>query len=334
MKTLSSPFVLLGICGVLGLSACAAPDLEAPLSEFSTATKSAQESLLAIDAQVATNYRDVLVDKIIGNKLSAKFVENDCQLYSTRCRLDFDYRGNDVISPDVKPPLTNLTRLMRTVHAYASSLEAIAKADTAAKVEAEVNAVVGSIQNISKVTAEAENQASLGKGDNSERKDEGIDISEYATPVGLLVNWLVGEYVAHAKLNALQRATRNSKSIIETAAHKFQKAAEFAVAEPNRKLVNDISSSKDTFNGDKTQANLSRLEDAARKYDRILIVNAPSVFENMVQAHNALVDKIHGGNESWGSVMAQLQNFSQKASELVGVLESLAEVSNNSETGG
>ena len=335
MKTHSSPFVLLGICGALGLSACAVPDLEAPLSEFSTATKTAQESLLAIDAQVATNYRDVLVDEVIANKYSVKFVgKNDCQTYSPRCRIKFISKDDEEVSLDVKPPLSNLAKLMRTVRAYASSLEAIARADTAAKVEAEVNAVIGSIRNISKATSEAENQTSLDKGDSNKTEDRDIDISEYATPLGLLVNWLVGEYVAHAKLDALRRATKDAKGVIKEAAEEFGKAAKLAVAEPNKKLVIEISSLKDKYNDDKSKANLSKLTDAARKYNLILVVDAPNVFESMVQAHNALVDKIQDGSGSWGSVMAQLQNFGEKASELEEILQSLAEVSSGKKTGG
>ena len=317
MKTHKLSLRFVGMCAGLVLSACTVPDLKHPITEFADATKNTETALVALNEEVTAAYSEILKQQVLDRKRFIKSAEGECMTGSKRCRLittDLDDNNEQYLKPDAA--LQKMIELMSAIRAYADGLAAIVGADTAGRVETQVNAAVGSVQNLSKTVKD------LG----GENKTSSVDLSEYATPAGQFVNWFIGQYVANIKLAGLKHATKNSKPVVAAAAHVFSDAARAASFIPKTELAAAIKVRKDALGDNLTEANLMKLIDSAKTYDQFLIAKPVGVFNGMVQAHNVLVDKLQGQNISSVVVISRIKEFAAEAETLSKVLKAFSDI--------
>jgi len=322
MKTHKLSLRFVGMCAGLVLSACTVPDLKHPITEFADATKNAETALVALNKEVTAAYGEILKQQVLDEKRFIKFADGECLTGSKRCRLVIISSDNksQYLKPD--PPLQKMIELMGAIRAYADGLAAIVGADTAEKIETQVNAAVGSVQTLSKTV----------KDFGGKDKTNSVDLSEYATPAGQFVNWFVGQYVAKIKLAGLKRATKDSKPVVAAAASMFGKAAREASIVSKAKLATATKYNKDILDDKLTEANLMKLIDSAKTYDQFLVAKSVGTFNGMVQAHDVLVDKLQGQNISLVMVISRVKEFAAEAKTLSKVLTAFSDIGKDQKT--
>jgi hypothetical protein len=204
-----------------------------------------------------------------------------------------------------------MVALMGSISAYANNLVALVSADTAAAVTTNVNATIGSIENLADTVEKA------GGAKTS------VDLSAYATPAGEAVAWIVGQYVASVKRDGLRRATRDAQPVIAAAAAVFEKAAEEAAQVPRATLSGAVSEQLTAFQDSRTEANLERLIQSAGQFNQFLEAKPASVFARMSAAHEALTRQLQG-NASLAEAIARIEAFASEAQRLAEIAKSLA----------
>jgi len=296
------------LSALIVVSACAVPDLEKPLADFSAATEDAETALVTLNDEVTSAYGDLLKQKVLDRKDLVVSPSRDCLSDSERCRLILAGDGRE-LSPD--PALSEMILLMGSIREYAAGLAAIATADTVDKIETQVNATVASVLQLAK-TLDA-----LGQEDQTKL----VDMAEYATPTGQFVNWFAGQYIAQAKLSGLKRATTNAKDIVGESAKIFGEAGNVAAITIRSEMAKTVGERKDALDDKLTAANLEKLMDSAIAYDRFLIAKPSTVFSQMVLAHDTLVDRLQGADTSLTQAIAQIQLFAAEAKTLSNILK-------------
>jgi hypothetical protein len=307
------------LSALIVVSACAVPDLEKPLADFSAATEDAEVALVTLNDEVTSAYGDLLKQKVLDGKALVVFPSGECLSDSERCQLVLAGDGG-ALSPD--PALSEMILLMGSIRGYAAGLAAIATADTVDKVETQVNATVASVLQLAK-TLDA-----LGQEDQTKL----VDMAEYATPTGQFVNWFAGQYIAQAKLSGLKRATTNAKDIVAESANIFGEAGNIAATAIRSEMAKTVGERKNALDDKLTEANLEKLIDSALAYDRFLIAKPSNVFRQMVVAHNALVDRLQGEDMSLAQAIAQIQLFAAEAKILSNILKDFKAIAEAQDT--
>jgi hypothetical protein len=206
-----------------------------------------------------------------------------------------------------------MVAVMGDINAYAQHLAALVADDSAEKAAADVNAALGSVEALANTVAKAD-----GKGKEKEA------IPSFATPVGSAVNWLIGQYANHVKLEGLKVATTEAKRVIERAAAMFKVAAIFGSDPQRAELTKSFRAEIDKYQDDPSEASLNAAVDAAKLYDDFLQSQPGETFEQMGKAHSALADALQNPTASWPQVIAQVLNFAAQAEELAKIAQSLA----------
>jgi hypothetical protein len=217
-RSVSARLVLIAGC-ILVVAACSATDYSKPIKTFSDATASADSALADLNKTATAEYTDFLSRRARTDlRLAVKGKDGECELGSTRCRIALvdpnDPSKEQTFPPD--PLLGNMVAVMGDINAYAQNLAALVADDSAEKAATDVNAALGSVEALANTIAKAE-----GKDKKKET------VPSFATPVGSAVNWLIGQYVNHVKLEGLRVATKQAKPVIERAAEIFKSAAIF-----------------------------------------------------------------------------------------------------------
>jgi hypothetical protein len=306
--------LVVAIC--ITFSACSVADYEKPIGDFAEATTAATAALDTLDQQITTEYIAALKAQVLANKKIVNFDDGDCQVESKRCRLV----ATDVSSNESQPltpedTIGRLTALMNSIQAYARNLDAVVRADTAAKVAMHANSALGSINNLS---------ATVEKfGGN-----QGVAVSDYTTPAGKLVNWAVGQYVAKVKLDALGQATQQAQPVIERASGIFETAARLMTVPPRSKLSNAVDNSFQAFDTAHDEGSLNNLIVKAKAYDRFLQAKPSSVFVRLREAHGALAAKLQDDGLSLSSVSGKIGAYVAEAKTLLKIVRELRDAGN------
>lgn len=303
-------------------TACSVANYNEPIANFASATKQAEEALVALDKQVTDAYADLQKAHAISGKKFVKAVSKDCLSNSDRCRLILIARGKGeiLLSPD--PALQKTIAVMGAIRGYAESLTAILNADTAEKVKTNVNITLGKVQNITETIAKQRGAtASLA------------NVSEFTTQAGKVVNWLVGQYVAKVKLDGLKRATKAAKQVIVDAADLFGASAEIASSVPKAALADAVAKRTDAFRTSRTASNLDKLIKSAATFDRFLLAKPSQIFIRLKEAHNSLADKLADDKLSLANVMAKIEIFAAEAKTLAKILKDLAAIGEQKKEG-
>jgi hypothetical protein len=305
----------------LGMAGCSTTDYAKPVDDFAAATSDAKSTLSELNIQVTDAYRAYLDKSITKGDVLLTHDEGDCEVQSEHCRLillNKDRKNVGTYPPE--PPLTNMSLLMAEIDSYAGNLKALLQADTKAKVEANVNAALGSIENLA--TTVAEMQTPEGQQPDP--------IPQFATPVGAGVNWVLGQYIERVKFKGLQRATAAAKQVIRDAAGLFDKAASLAAA-PRVEMANEVSAAQDTAQDNRDAASNDAFAKSAAKFDALLATGPPELFQRMATAHDALAENLQGENVSLTTVYARIQEFGEQAEQLAKILRDLRALSEQPE---
>ncbi|MGD1876452.1 MAG: hypothetical protein ACFB13_03010 [Kiloniellaceae bacterium] len=296
--------------GLLVLAACSTADYSKPVNDFAAATGNAEQALVGLNTEVTTGYKSVLDDRILGNRAFLRAASPECLTDSKRCRLTVTSdAGNEFYPPEF--PLQQMTLLMGRVNAYAGNLKALLEADTAAKVAGNVNAALGSIQNLAETVAKAGGPAST-------------PVPAFATPAGAAVNWVVGQYVASVKVKGLRDATKAAKPVVRDAADLFALTASIIADVPRSTLAEEVSLANDTYQNDRSsKAALVKLTQAAAQYDALLTADPPQVFKRLGDAHDALADALQGGDVTLSTAISKIEAFAAEAKNLAKIVKDL-----------
>jgi hypothetical protein len=316
--SVSARLGLVAAC-VFVMAGCSATDYSKPIATFADATANADSALADLNKTATAEYTAFLSQRARKDlHLAVKGKDGECDLGSTRCRIALvdptDPSKEQTFPPD--PLLGNMVAVMGDINAYAHNLAALVADDSAEKAATDVNAALGSVEALANTVAKAE-----GKGKEKEKKT----VPSFATPVGSAVNWLIGEYVNHVKLEGLKVATKEAKPVIERAAAIFKDAAIFGSDPQRAELANSFRTKIDTYQDDRSsEKNLNAAVDAAKLYDDFLQSQPGETFGRMGEAHSALADALQNPNPPWPQVIAQVQNFAAQAEELAKIAQNLA----------
>jgi len=311
-KSLVRLLVVTGIV-ILTTVACSTVDYSKPVDDFTAATKEAETVLSQLNRQVTDAYAEILRDNIASGDALVRISQDDCQTDSARCRLVIVYRDGEEEPYPPEPALKQMTLVMGAISTYAVNLKSLLDADTAKKVESQVNAAMGSIQNLAQT---------VSKINKKEGTEEG-KVPEFATPIGEAVNWLAGQYVERVKFRGLQQATEAAKPVVRKAADLFEDTASFASDVPRATLAEEVSTANDTFRSRGNKSNLNSFAKSAAKYDALLLSTPSSLFERLGAAHDALANKLEGQPLSFASVTAQIEAFAAEAKQLAKILKNI-----------
>ena len=318
-KSLSGSRIIAIIFLSVFLTACSVADYKKPVGDFSAAANTMETTLTELNNQVTSAKQKIVVNRVLSGDRFVKYGENkhgkkDCQATSTRCRLELlDLQKNKELLT-TEPALRNMLALARSLRAYANNLSAIVEADTATQVETSVNETIGSLGRIEDTVEKI--------GESSPKKAEKIE--EYATPVGLLINWFVGQYVAKVKIDALKHATKNAKDIVAEAAEIFQKAVERTKDVQNRPWAEEVTKRLNNFRISKSEQDLNALIEAANKYDKFLTARSSNVFASFRTAHDALADKLQENKLSMGAIYAKISALLAEAEKLAAIVKAFS----------
>jgi hypothetical protein len=295
------------------IAACSTADYSKPVTDFAAATSASKVALADLNTQVTRAYRGVLDASIVRGDVLLTQKDGDCQVGSVRCRLVLVDKDRKEIEPyPPEPPLANMTLVMTEIDNYAANLKSLLEADTAQQASAQVNAALGSIQHL------ATTVASINAGSGPP-----VEVPSFATPVGEAVNWVVGQYVEHVKLDGLRRATHAAQPVVRQAADLFTAAATFASDVPKIELANEVSNAQDTVMTTRNQGAISSYAQSAAKYDALLTSSASDLFQRMGDAHDALAQSLQDKELTLATAYARIQAFAAEAEKLAKILQDL-----------
>jgi len=298
---------------VLLVAACSTADYSKPVNDFAAATSASKAALADLNTQVTQAYRGVLDATILRGDVLLRQKAGDCQVGSVRCRLVLvDKDRNEVEPYPPEPPLARMSIVMTEIDAYAANLKALLEADTAQQASTQVNAALGSIQHLATTVASMN-----AEGGSS------AEIPSFATPAGEAVNWVVGQYVEHVKLDGLRQATQAAQPVIRQAADLFTAAATFASDVPKIELANQVSNAQDTITTSRSPGAISSYAQSAARYDALLTSSAPDLFQRMGDAHDALAQSLQDKELTLATAYARIQAFAGEAEKLAKVLHDL-----------
>lgn len=142
---------------LLAASACSTADYGKPVNDFAAATSEAETVLAQLNTEVTEAYRTILENRILDRRGFLRARDRECEIASQRCRLLIvdiaDEKKTEPFPPE--PPLVQMTLVMAEIGKYAANLKALLEADTAKQVEGQVNAALGSVQNLAQTVADA-----------------------------------------------------------------------------------------------------------------------------------------------------------------------------------
>src|SRR5262249_54926281 len=135
-------------------SACSTASYIAPVTSFANGASAAQSALIEIDKQESADVAGVYKQRAVQGRGLVSFKKDDqgkdeCTSGASRCRLVIS-EGSMESEVTPESALRNTVALMQLVNAYAKNLSDIVAADTAAAVQSNVNATLGSAQDLAK----------------------------------------------------------------------------------------------------------------------------------------------------------------------------------------
>jgi hypothetical protein len=298
----------------LAMAGCSTTDFSEPVNDFAAATANAKTALSDLNTQVTDAYRGVLDEAILKGDVQLKPRRGECLTSSERCQLIIvDMSGAELEPYPPQPPLTRMTLLMGEIDRYAANLKALLEADTAQKVETQVNAALGSIQNLATTVSKLK----------AEEGAPPAEVPQFATPTGEAVNWVLGKYIERVKYRGLQRATAAAKPVIRDAANLFTATSEIIADVPNTTFAQEVTTGQAAMLTSRSQSAITSLAQSAARYDALLTAGPSTVFQSMGDAHDALADSLNNEEFNLATAIAKIEAFAAEAEQLAKILREL-----------
>lgn len=303
------------LCGPL--LACSVASYRKPVEDFAQATRDTAEALNGLDRQIRDADAERMRKQVIAQPDRMLTRKGDCLDGSKRCQIVvIDEKGQ----PRVFPPESRIPKIlavMAAIQRYADGLAAIVTADTAAQVTTHVNATVASLKNLAATVKEQ------GGGDKSSL----VSLTEYATPVGNLANWLSGQYVAKLQLDGLRRATKDARAVVSEATDVLVTNAGFGALIWLPPRAHEVEQRMATLEKNASARAIDDLVTSAGQYDRLLESSPALVFTEFHKSHEALAKKLNDEEGSLSDAIEKIDVFSGEAKKLAAVVKELQAVS-------
>lgn len=293
--------------------ACSSASYEAPVAKFAAATQTAETSLAALNDEIGRSYWDLQKTRIGRGELIMLPTRGDCDLRSSRCRLDIQDKSGEAKPFTERGPLSTALEVMASIHRYADGLAAVLAADTASAVEGNVNTALGNVEKLAKTLADAQ-----GKSSSS--------VPDFSAPAAQIVNWLVGQYVESVKLSALRHATTQADATIQEAANLFQQMPYFASLGTRRELVRRYQAAIDDLGPTPKPDAIDRVSKTAHAYDLFLQSDPSEAFVAMGKAHRALAQNLSQKNVTFASMAAEIERFVGEVERIAKAVKELSEL--------
>jgi hypothetical protein len=288
----------------------------------------------------------------------------DCELTSSKCALYVGPPGG-VQQPLFPTLDGNLAALLQSLSDYAQGLQDVVNSDSAGNVSASLADAVGGVTNLANavVTSEdakawqqanaakaAADKAAIGAASDSpqakaaaaadqrvvdleaEATDSGSrteavakDVSTYATPVGNVTSWLIGEYIAAVQVAALRTATSKAEPWMQRAAPVLKAVAQDLAVPARKAALDHFRADHRAYELDTGDTGLrDKFVASALSYNNVLAATGSNVFDAMLTAHTKLCDQLNGrGAISLADVAASIQVYAKQAEALQNAVASL-----------
>ena len=304
------------------LAACSTADYAKPVNTFAEASGEAESALVSLNESVTEGYANYVRSLASNGDGLVEIADGDCLVASERCRLTVFVRADGSekqLAPDAA--LANMLAVMTGIRAYADNLTLIVTADTAQAASANVNATIGSVQNLAAIVA-----AQLG--------EPGATVPDIAAPASAAANWLLGQYVESVKLDGLRHATATAQPVVAEAAGLFEQAGDVAAVLPKTLLAADVQRRLDVYRQTSSEADLDRLIVAADAYDTFLVAKPSQVFARLREAHDALAESLNNEDLTLAEAMAKIEVFAAEAGAFATIMKDLSSARATSPAGG
>jgi hypothetical protein len=169
-----------------------------------------------------------------------------------------------------------------------------------------------------------EAQAQLDRLNGSALQVDVTAVSAYATPVGNLVSWALGQYIAYRQIGALRSVTSDAKDKIREAGVELDDMTYSTLVRNSRQDGEDkVTQAARTWRDaeiaghpDKTAQDtaLAAFVAATKAQNQLLASTKAGLFKEMADAHDSLVAQL-AGNLSLADLSVVMQTFSKKAAE-------------------
>jgi hypothetical protein len=314
------------------LGGCATTaDYSGPVSRLEQAINDSAASIVAIDADITTRQNAKLKNHIVAGNLLLDPANDQCAAGKENCTLTVleakDGKTILVSSYPLESSMPNGLKALQMVKIYIGRLKSIIEADTTAKVSANANATLGSLEEIANKLAK----------ENGNSADDTNKITEYKEPARSLIEWATEKYVERVKVNALARATSDAHKVIKdltvfyATAAQSQKLAEFAgfhaafVKEQEQFDGNTIAgSSVDTY------------VQAAANYEVALKAQSANPLKAFEVAHEKLMKQLNGKEEkktTLADVASAIERLEQECKKIKALVDGFKKKSNSTTNG-
>ncbi|MCZ6851870.1 MAG: hypothetical protein O7F17_09535 [Planctomycetota bacterium] len=273
------------------------------IGKFAKAAKNLEYALGVLDKQMTEALVAELRNRTLGREGFLKYRNGDCQSSSARCRLVVvDQSGQEeLLSPSSLLP--NMLAVMQSIRRYADGLKAIVDVVPASQVAIQDNATLVSVENL------ADAVAKISGSTTAARKT-----GNYGTPFGQAVGWLAGQYVApKSQIDALRRATREARPVIEGVATLFETFSEISMVVQNVRFANNVDARFQVFDESATESSLENLIESANRYHQFLTTEPSLIFKALRTAHSALAQHLNNEDLSRSNVIGKIKAFATAA---------------------
>jgi len=350
--------VLLPACGTVA-------DFEQPIGDFKNAAGAIRPVLQEASARLQPTYDTIIRDRIMGDRPGWVVDRDGCAVTDTECVIVLrkygataagatpeDDAGTTEITLPAGNPLANSLVLAAEIETYADNLLKIVQADTAEKVQEQVNATVASLG------ASADKAASLDRTEDSDGNEvtnpkaqaQADLFKEFLAPLEGLTTFFVGNYIDYVKRQGLRAATANSHALVQQAAAIFavQVAGSVTVQAGDLREASFTSwtayqeKRQELVGFDGTDAERTALEEDiadrltaaiadAQAYNAYLSAAPSTVFDDFETAHFRMVERIQGRGSSLPEVIASIEAFASKIEALSAVLRQFQDTARQSQ---
>ena len=341
--SLGLPGFMIVSIAILYLGGCAQPPT-GPIDQWAdAAVKTSDAYVASVDATTAAETKQ-RISEIIGPhpRRKAQLVcgaDHHCRILSK----------SDDESKEVKPPTpTAMATVSRPIATYAKSLKDVAHANTATVVDASVTAAASSVADIGSALVQAhaaqlkdwqdkaaDPHATQPQKEEANRKiaelqkpssDKSFEqISAYAAPIGGLVSWIAGQYIAHVQLQGLRSATANANPTLKKIAPELDQFADVEGGTTENTLFAKMNHMKQVFEDTGTEDSFKSYSDSVDAYNAAVDARRVPIFQKLADSHDALTKELNSSNVDLDQVGTLVQAFATQAAAFDAASSKVAE---------
>ncbi|HVO04512.1 MAG TPA: hypothetical protein VMT54_20105 [Candidatus Cybelea sp.] len=304
------------------LAACSTAQYAEPIKSFSDAATQASDAVAKMNTALADATLEYALRSATDPKLGSLDVQtsDSCGAFvapakpedAVRCRPEFTIIGEGgakvtVTREQYTNPMGNMVAVTAAIQKYAANLAAV-QADNTAD---EVNTSIDKIQaNLVALVQAADKNATLP--------------SDLPAAAGEGVKWIFGQYIESVKFDALKKAANAAVDPLNKAKLAFSGFETGVKGQLSLTAMRDSARAMDERRDNQVATNRDALE-KANAYDDFLTAPLSPMFDNLVAAHDKLVQALNGsGNASLKNFFTNLDQVKQQAEQIAKIATDIA----------